>query len=310
MFKQLSPTQKGIILAIIAAIISGFAVFINKEGVALIKDSDIYTTLKNIVTASLVISFIVFTGQIGKLKKLKRNDWLLLLIIGLIGGSIPFILFFKGLSMSNSAVFPALIHKTLFIWVSILAIVFLKEKIGRIQIVALALLLLGNFIILWPIKKIGFSGGETLVLLATIIWAAENIIAKIALKKIDVSVIVFGRMVFGSFFLLLYLYLNHKITPIHNLSPLAWIWVVIVGSILFGYVVFWYSALKYLPASLTASILVIASPVTSILDSVFRTHKYSLNQIIGSLIIIIAFVLILRFTQRSKWTKLPQSIPA
>ena len=310
MFKQLSSTKKGIVLAITAAVISGFAVYINKEGVALVKDSDIYTTLKNVFTAVLVVSFIIFAGQASKLKKLKSGDWLALIIIGLVGGSIPFLLFFKGLLMSNSAVFPALIHKTLFIWVSIFGVVFLKEKIGKIQIAALLLLLLGNLIILWPIKKIGFSGGEGLVLLATIIWAIENIIAKIALKRIDVSVVVFGRMVFGSIFLLLYLYFSHKITPIYILAPIAWIWIVIVGAVLFGYVVFWYSALKYLPVSLVASILVIASPITSLLDSIFRTHKYSLNQIIGSLIIFLAAVIIIWLSQNIKWRKLPQSKPA
>src|SRR3990172_11576946 len=106
MFKQLSSTKKGIVLAITAAVISGFAVYINKEGVALVKDSDIYTTLKNVFTAVLVVSFIIFAGQASKLKKLKSGDWLALIIIGLVGGSIPFLLFFKGLLMSNSAVFP------------------------------------------------------------------------------------------------------------------------------------------------------------------------------------------------------------
>lgn len=310
MFKQLNPTQKGIILAIIAAIISGFAVFINKEGIALVKDSDIYTTLKNITTAVLVISFIIFTGKISKLKKLKKNGWLLLLIIGFVGGCVPFILFFKGLSLSSSAVWPALIHKTLFIWVSIMAVIFLKEKIGKIQVAALALLLLGNLLILWPIKKIEFSNAELLVFAATLIWAAENIAAKIALKRIDVSIVVFGRMAIGSILLLLYLYFAHKITPISHLSPMAWAWVFIVGTVLFGYVVFWYSALKYAPVSLIAAVLVIASPITSILDSIFRTHKYSVNQIFGSLVIILAAAIIIWLSQKFEWKKLSQPDPA
>lgn len=310
MFKQLSSAKKGIVLAIVAAFISGFAVYINKEGITLVKDSDIYTTLKNVATAVLVISFIIFTRKINKLKKLKKNDWLLLLIIGFVGGCVPFILFFKGLSLSSSAVWPALIHKTLFIWVSIMAVIFLKEKIGRVQIGALALLLLGNLLIHWPVKKIGFSGGEGLVFLATIIWAAENIIAKIALKRIDVSIVVFGRMAIGSIFLLIYLYFIHKITPIFYLSPLAWSWAAVVGAILFGYVVFWYSALKFAPVGLVASVLVIASPITSILDSIFRTHKYSVNQIFGSLVIILAAAIIIWLSQKFEWKKLSQSDPA
>ena len=50
-------------------------------------------------------------------------------MIGVIGGSVPFILFFNGLAMA-SAPSAAFIHKTLFVWVVLLAVPFLGERLG------------------------------------------------------------------------------------------------------------------------------------------------------------------------------------
>ena len=94
----MNNTTKGIYLVIAAAIISGFANFVNKFGMqALGKNAFQYTTLKNVVVA-LILSLIILTPVLWpKLKKLSKKDWGKLVLIGLVGGSVPFLLFFKGL---------------------------------------------------------------------------------------------------------------------------------------------------------------------------------------------------------------------
>ena len=98
----MTNTQKGFYLVLGTALISGLANFFNKFGMkALGKDAFQYTTLKNVVVA-LILTLIVLTPFIfKKLKKLVRKDWLKLSLIGLVGGSIPFLLFFKGLSLTS-----------------------------------------------------------------------------------------------------------------------------------------------------------------------------------------------------------------
>ena len=66
-------------------------------------------------------------------------------VIGVIGGSVPFILFFSGLAMA-SAPTAAFIHKTLFVWVVVLAVPFLGERLGWFPIAALGVLLAGQFL--------------------------------------------------------------------------------------------------------------------------------------------------------------------
>ena len=98
--------------ALIAAIISGFAVFINKFGVKLWDDSTAYTTAKNIVAAVFLTCLIMMPGRFAELKTLSKKLWTKLALVGLIGGSIPFLLFFKSLTLIPASE-AAFIHKTL-----------------------------------------------------------------------------------------------------------------------------------------------------------------------------------------------------
>ena len=137
--------------------------------------------------------------KLFELKNLQRNHWLKLITIGFVGGSVPFLLFFKGLSMM-SASNAAFIHKTLFIWVAIFAFVFLKERLSKIQILALIFLVFGVYVFLDP-SGFSLGYGELLVFMATIFWALENVISKYILKEISPIIVGWGRMFFGSFFL-------------------------------------------------------------------------------------------------------------
>ena len=285
-----SKKSVGVYLVIATAIISGFANFINKFGMqALGKNAFQYTTLKNVVVA-LIMSLIVLTPILWpKLKKLSKKDWGKLVLIGLVGGSVPFLLFFKGLSLTSPAS-ASFLHKTLFIWVAILAWPILKEKITKLQFVALGLLLFGNIIFL-GFKGMSWGYAETIILIATMLWAVENIIAKITLKNVSPMVLAWARMFFGSIILIGFLGVTGNTAGLLelNLSQIGWI--LLVGAFLTGYVTTWYSALKRLPVTITASFLVIASPITTFLNSAFVTHSLSTQKIWGALVIAVAIFL-------------------
>jgi len=105
-------SKKGLILVLTTAIISGISIFINKYSVSVINPY-IFTFLKNAVVALMLSGLILLIKDWKILKFLTKKQWLLLLLIGLIGGSIPFLLFFKGLSLVSAAQ-GSFIHKTIF----------------------------------------------------------------------------------------------------------------------------------------------------------------------------------------------------
>ena len=93
----------------------------------MVKPPIVFTAEKNVFVGLLIIGVLLFSWKWKEVKKLTKRELVYLSLIGIIGGSLPFYLFFTGLSMIP-AINGAIIHKTLFIWVAILAIPFLKEK--------------------------------------------------------------------------------------------------------------------------------------------------------------------------------------
>jgi len=282
-----------IILALGTALISGTNNFLTKIAVKAVADPVVFTFLKNAIVAVILIGIFLLFKKWNELKELNRKDVIKLLSIGAIGGSIPFILFFTGLSLIP-AINAAFIHKTLFIWVALLAVPILKERVGKWPLIALMLLFVGN-LTLFGLPKFNFGAGELMVLAATLFWAIENVIAKIALRNISSQLVAGARMTVGSIIILGVIIFQGNIGMLSGLSPIQWGWTLLTGVLLAGYVLTWYTALKHAPAILVASLLVLATFVTNILNAMFLTNTLSLQQLLSGLLLLIgAGILIAR----------------
>ncbi|MFH0952540.1 MAG: DMT family transporter [Patescibacteria group bacterium] len=283
--------KKAILLALGTAAISGTAVFLGKIAVTVVPNPTAFTFLKNALVAVLLVGALLIATRLKELKSLKKNDWWKLIAIGVIGGSLPFSLFFTGLTMTTAGS-AALIHKSLFIWVALLAVPFLREKIGWIQGGALALLLLGNILMIgW--RNFSFGAGELMILAATVFWAVENIIAKKALKNLSSVLVASARMVFGSVILLVVVGWQGNLGLLTGLSPIQWMWTIIPSILLLGYVLTWYTALKHAPATLVASLLVPASLITNFLSLIFLDKSIAVYEAIGSIFLVTAVSMII-----------------
>ena len=96
-------------------------------------------------------------GSLPAIRRLSGRERLGLLAIGIIGGGIPFALFFEGLALSSSPA-AAVIHKTLFLWVAVLAVPFLGERFGLLPIAALVLLLTGTVMLAPRVRSAAAAG--------------------------------------------------------------------------------------------------------------------------------------------------------
>jgi drug/metabolite transporter (DMT)-like permease len=281
--------NKGYLLVFLTALISGFSIFINKFGVGIFKTSEIYTFLRVALVALILGSILLIDSK--KIKSIKKREWILLALIGLIGGSIPFLLFFKGLKITSSAE-GSFIHKTMFLWVAILATLFLKEKIDRKFLFGALILLFANALLL---KKFSFSPdrGDLLILIATIFWAIENTLSKYLLStsNLDGKTLAFGRMFFGAIFILVYLIFTNQASQIFVLNSKQVFWVLITGIILLFYVLTWYSGLRYIPVSKATAILLLGSPITTALNLISGA-KIPSQEIISGILILIGIVTI------------------
>jgi drug/metabolite transporter (DMT)-like permease len=260
-----TPYAWGIGLALVTALISGVSIFVNGFAVKQLPDAAVYTTLKNGIAAALLIALAAFAVRPGGFRAVSARSWGWLAVIGVIGGSVPFLLFFTGLAQA-SAPSAAFLQKTLFIWVALLAVPLLGERLGRLQLVALVVLLAGQALIVAP-AGIRWGSGETMIGLATLLWAVETIVVKRVLRTVPSAIVAAARLGFGLVVLVAYLGITGKLGIIAGLRPEQWAWALLTGGLLGAYVATWFGALRRAPASAVTAVLVLGAPVTAVLQA-------------------------------------------
>lgn len=246
----------------------------------------IFTGLKNVIVALLLVSWLLMMRDWKILKNLNIKQWFLLLGIGLIGGSIPFLLFFKGLTLTTG-IQAAFIHKTMFIYIALLAIVFLKEKMSRNFLIAGLILFLANILLLKATPH-NFGFGDSLILTATLFWAGESVLSKYMLKDLSFRIIAGARMFFGSAFIIIFLLFTNQLSLASTISFHQLGWVMITSVLLFGYISTWYMGLKYVKVSEAAVILLLATPVTMILSWILLDEALLSSQFFGIMLALVA----------------------
>ena len=288
---KINSINKGLLFALITAVISGFAIFYSKISLAKI-DPLVLTTSRNFYVGIIFLMFFLFSKRLYEIKKLNKKEFILLLLIGIIGGALPFYLFFTGLSQIP-AITGNLIHKTLFIWVGILAVIFLREKLKPIHILSYILIFFANFYFAFASVKFSLGVGEIMIFGATILWATENIIAKKVLKNISSELVALFRMGVGGLLLVSITFLTGKGSSFLVLDINMLIIILVGGSILFFYNFFWYKALKYAPASIATLLLTLSVVIGNVLNGTFAGVKITTRDIYSSLLILAGIVVIL-----------------
>ena len=287
----------GTFLVICTAIISGFAIPANKFLIIGL-DPAIFTATRAIIIA---VGFFVLASFQSKFnyKKFKKVPWKYLLAIGFVGGGLAFLLYFTGLKLTTSGR-AAFLHKTMPLYVVILAFLFLKEKITREQIVAICLMFLGTLLLyeskikpteLWSNP----SFGDLLVIIATFCWAVENVIARAAMIKGESNfVVTFARMFFGAIFLFAAVILLNKFDELLTLTPEQVGKLLISASILFGYVLTWYWGIKLINVSKAAPLLLLSPVISLVLGVIWFNEPIPSLQILGSILILVGAYIISR----------------
>ncbi|MFH1200164.1 MAG: DMT family transporter [Candidatus Micrarchaeota archaeon] len=257
--------SKGILLVLATALVSGVSIFVNKFAVAE-GNPFVFTFLKNAAVAVFLLSAIFLLTRLQSLKLLSKRQWAKLAVIGLIGGSAPFLLYFYALKLT-SALNAGFIHKTMFLWVGVLAAVFLGERVGKKFIAGALLLLAGNYLLFSSMSA--FGAADILVLAAVLLWSVEIVVSKRVLAELDGTTVAFGRMFFGSFFILGFLAFTGQLSQVGSVSFTQWEWIGVSSVFLLCYVGTFYNGLARIPASSAAAILLLGQPVTALLTVAF-----------------------------------------
>jgi drug/metabolite transporter (DMT)-like permease len=259
----------GIAIAFVTACISGVSIWLNSHAQKRFADAAVYTTAKNAVAGVLLLGLLLALVSRGRVRLSPVNvrRWPALLVVAVIGGSVPFVLFFEGLQRSH-ATQAAFIQKTLVVWVALLAVPLLKERFRWPHALAIALLIGGQAWLAGTLGTVAFGRGEAMILVATLLWSVEIVFVKNLLRSVPSSVVAAARMALGTVLLLCWLALTGKLGDLAGLSALQWRWALLTGLLLTAYVATWFAALARAQAVDVTAVLVFGALVTAILSGV------------------------------------------
>lgn len=262
--------RPGYPLALAAAVISGFAVYTNSYGVRAFGNATVYTTAKNLVAAVVIVAALAVASRRlpreGVTRPRGPAQWAGLAAVAIVGGSVPFILFFEGLARVTSAD-AAFIQKTLVIWVALLAVPLLRERIGPWHLAAIAALVWGQAILGGGIGGIRPGSGEAMIFAATLLWAVETVIARKLLPGLSALTVASARMGGGAVILIGYALATTSWGTIAALGWHQWSWAIGTGLILAAYVTTWYAALARAGAIDVTALLVPGAIITALLQA-------------------------------------------
>lgn len=264
----MTPTRRtGILLALTTAVISGVSVFVNSYGVGAFGNATAYTTGKNIVAALLLLLVVVAGTRSGARLTRPRSpgQWWGLAAVGVVGGSVPFVLFFEGLARATSPQ-AAFLHKTLVLWVAVLAVTVLGERLRWGHWLAIGLLVVGQIGLVGGVPD-KWGSAETMILGATLLWALEVVVAKRLLAGLSSWTLAVARMGLGSAVLLVWVAARGDLGLLRTLTGDQALWLLVTGVLLAAYVATWFAALARAYAVDVTAVLVLAAPLTAALDA-------------------------------------------
>ncbi len=270
---QANP-RLGYAFAALNAVISGVAIFVNTYGVKLFTDSTLYTAMKNgVVGVVLLVPVIFFSTQRAELKRLRGRQWGLLVLLAIVGGSLPYVLTFRGFQLSTPTTNALLTHVN-FVFVAILAAVFLRERVGWLVWVALAVLLVGTS---WGLNlhAVTLNEGGWLILASTVFFAVASIMMKAMLHDMSPVLIMSAKMSLGSLFIFGYVGATGHLGEIAQLNGQQWLFVLATGLILLAFTVTAVLALNYCSAT-AATAIPAAAPIITTMLVVISTQSVKL----------------------------------
>jgi len=272
----------GLLLVLATAMISGVSTFVNLYAVHG-TNSDAFVTVRNATVALVLVPMAVFAARTYG-SPLRKADWGRLVAIGVVGGGIPFLLFFHGLQLASAAhggLTASFVYRTLFLMATVLGVVVLRERFHWRIALAAGLLMAGNFLLLnW--KSSVWTDGSLYVLAATALWAVEYTISKRTLRDLPSGTVALGRMGIGALFLFGYLAATAQLGSISGFTTGQWDWVGISAALLTAFVVTWYAGLKRVDLGVATSILVLGFPVSWLLAVEVRGAAATFWEAVGA----------------------------
>ena len=222
--------------------------------------------------------------------------------VGVVGGGLAFVLFFNGFAQSEPT--PAAFWRdTLVLWVAVLAVLLLRERLRWWNLAAIVLVVSGEVVVSGGIGQLAANRGEVDVLASSVLWALEVVVARRLLRTRSPATLAVVRMGLGALTLIVYLAASGSLGQLGAMNADQWHWALWTGLLLSAYVATWMSALARARAIDVTSVLASSALITWLLQLVAGTTSVSGDAIGLVLIGAGAMLVLVEARRRASWSE-------
>lgn len=236
------------------------------------------------------LGYIIYLKLIhSKLFKIKRKDFYLFVILGILNIPLNQFLFFNSMRFTSPPN-VALAYALSPMFVIIIAFFFLSEKISTMKTAGIVTAILGTVLILFE-KGIDFSSdnflGTSLALLASLSWALYTILGKKLVMEYGAVYTTAVSMAFGLLLFLPIFLIIGNTAEISTLTPTDWGQIFYLGIITSGVAyMLWNFALKHYEAGKVSVFNNLQPVFTTILSVLFFQQELSIIFLAGGILTI------------------------
>jgi drug/metabolite transporter (DMT)-like permease len=242
-----------------------------------------------VVTYRAIIAAILLIGTTALFSpeklKLKSKDLPFFAIYGFLSVTVTFILFFYAIKYTTVAMATILVY-TFPVWVLLLSLFFLNEKLDKGKLLALFLTFFGCILLVQIYNPISLKfnlKGILYSLFCALGAASYTIFGKKATFSYDSRTVVSYALGFGALFLLFIKGPPTLLNPDYPKTAWLWIFALAIIPTILGYS-FYTQGLKYLEASRAAIVATWEVVVASFLAFLIFGEKLTLVQILGAVL--------------------------
>ena len=275
----MSNRSKGLLFAFVSAILYGIIPLLGKKFVG--NFHPLFVALVLTATVDLYFAGVALWRK-DLFHNFARKEIIWVVLIGIFA-AIGSIFAFFGLSVGRASHAGFFFQFETF-FAAILASIFIKEKLSKIQIRGLILMFVGA-IVFGTSLSYSFETGNLLYLGSAFVWSINDVVAKRMVKHFSPFFLAFGRNFFG---LIILFPISFRYIP-QNLQKLAMqdvFYFLLYGIVVAGLILLLYTALRFIKTAEALSYQLLSPILTATLALLIFGERLSTIQLVGGAFIL------------------------
>ena len=240
-----------------------------------LKSMGLFTSVFLRFSLAAVILLLLLRWREQRLPRLSPREFVMVLVLGVLGISVYNCLFSYGLTLVEASR-AALIVPTNPAFTALFAAILLKERLGAVRAVGVALSVLGALWVLargdfQTLSALEFGVGEAVLVACIFMWSAYTLLGRVALSSLSPLALTAYVMAFGAAPLAIFAWLEHS-----SLAGVTWQgWAALGYLVVFGTVLpflWFYEGVKALGAARAAQFINLVPPL-AVLEAVLLLNE-------------------------------------